>query len=235
MSSGSYFTVYRKDLKAKASQEVLDALKNEYFLANKKDSFGGSKSEEEMRKDIPLLMHASFKEDFHARETAEKTDVYYSADGSKHTKLLEFHFCSTFSCLKEKFNLNPYSFSNSSALVSKSEAAKMLQAVEYILGEEYSKHFEKVLDNEYVELFGEGYSPYDNRFSQYRQPINIDKHSDGGYSVEFSDYGFEREIAESDSDVKYNLEKTRACLLAFLKAEDNSWDNEELVLEYSAY
>lgn len=40
MSSGSYFTIYKKNSKVKASDEVLNALKNEYFLSNKKDVFG---------------------------------------------------------------------------------------------------------------------------------------------------------------------------------------------------
>ena len=227
MSSGSYFTLYRKFTKVKASSEVLDALKNEYFLANKKDLFAGSKDD----KALPLLLHAGFKADFAERESEEnKTDVYYSKDGTKHVKLLDFHFNSTFTALKEQFSLDPYRISHQSIFISKSDAKKILQAIEYILGEDYDKKFEKILDNEFVKILGEGYSCFDNRFKASKDPIYIDKEGHG-YTVNVGDSVYEAEISESDDDVKSNLCRTRACLLAFLNAEESTWDGEELVLE----
>ena len=142
MSSGSYFTLYRKCTKVKASSEVLDALKNEYSLANKKDLFAGNKDD----KALPLLLHAGFKADFAALEAEEKkTDVYYSEDGTKHVRLLDSHFGSAFTALKEHFNLDHYRISHQSIFISKSDAKKILQAIEYILGEDYDKKFEKIL------------------------------------------------------------------------------------------
>ena len=236
MSSGSYFTLYRRYNKEKAPSEVLDAIKNEYFLANKKDCFGAKQDDEAMKKDLPILMDAGFKSDHSEREQdSSKIDVYYDADGVKHVKLLEFSFCSTFTALKEHFNLNPYSFKQSSTLISKLEAEKILQAIEYILGEEYSKKFEAVLNNEYIKILGDGYSPFDTRFSKAKDPIYIEKSSRGNYTVNFNDYTFDAERAESDSDVVFSLNRTRACLLAFLNADESSWNGEELVLEYSAY
>ena len=235
MSSGSYFTLYRKYNKEKAPTEVLDAIKNEYFLANKKDYFGQKQDEEAMKVDVPVLMHAGFKGDDTADDDEEKLNVYYDADGVKHVKLLEFSFCSTFTALKEHFNLNPYSFKQSSTLISKLEAEKILQAIEYILSEEYNKKFEAVLNNKYIKILGDGYSPFDTRFSKAKDPIYIEKSSRGNYTVNFSDYTFDAERSESDSDVEFNLSRTRACLLAFLNADESSWNGEELVLEYSAY
>lgn len=229
MSSGSYFTLYRKCTKVKASSEVLDALKNEYFLANKKDLFAGNKDD----KALPLLLHAGFKADFAALEE-NKTDVYYSEDGTKHVRLLDFHFGSTFTALKEHFNLDPYRVNQTSIFISKADAKKILQAIEYILSEDYDKKFEKILDNEFVKILGEGYSLFDNRFKESKNPIYIDKEG-RGYTVNFGDSVYEAEISESDDDVKFNLCRTRACLLAFLNAEESTWDGEELVLEYSAY
>ena len=230
MSSGSYFTIYRKHTSNKVAQDVIDALKNEYVLHNKENSlFRDDKTKED---DFPLLMHASFKAS-HVIEDSS-SNAYYDADGYVHDKLLDFHFGSSFSCLKDKFRLNAYKFNESSTLISKNEAEKMLQAIEYVLGEEYSKKFEQVMDNEYVELFGNGYSLFDDRFSKVHKPIYIDKRSEG-FAVHFNDYGLDAEVAESDNDMKFNLKRVRACLFAFLNAEECPWDNEELILEYSAY
>ena len=231
MSSGSYFTLYRKCTKVKASSEVLDALKNEYFLANNKDLFASNKDD----KALPLLLHAGFKADFAALEAEEKkTDVYYSEDGTTHVKLLDFDFNSTFTALKEHFNLDPYRVNQTSIFISKADTKKILQAIEYILSEDYDKKFEKILDNEFVKILGEGYSLFDNRFKESKNPIYIDKEGHG-YTVNFGDSAYEAETSESDDDVKFNLCRTRACLLAFLNAEESTWDGEELVLEYSAY
>ena len=231
MSSGSYFTLYRKCTKVKASSEVLDALKNEYFLANKKDLFAGNKDD----KVLPLLLHAGFKADFTAQKAEDnKTDVYYSEDGTKHVKLLDFHFGSTFTALKEHFNLDPYRVNQTSIFISKADAKKILQAIEYILSEDYDKKFEKILDNEFVKILGEGYSLFDNRFKESKDRIYIDKEG-RGYTVNFGDSVYEAETSENDDAIKFNLCRTRACLLAFLNAEESTWDGEELVLEYSAY
>ena len=231
MSSGSYFTLYRKCTKVKASSEVLDALKNEYLLANKKDLFAGNKDD----KVLPLLLHAGFKADFTAQKAEDnKTDVYYSEDGIKHVKLLDFHFGSTFTALKEHFNLDPYRVNQTSIFISKADAKKILQAIEYIFSEDYDKKFEKILDNEFVKILGEGYSLFDNRFKESKNPIYIDKEG-RGYTVNFGDSVYEAETSENDDAIKFNLCRTRACLLAFLNAEESTWDGEELVLEYSAY
>ena len=231
MSSGSYFTLYRKCTKVKASSEVLDALKNEYFLSNKKDLFAGNQDD----KALPVLLYAGFKADFAEREAEEnKTDVYYSEDGTKHVKLLDFHFNSTFMALKEHFSLDPYRISHRSIFISKADAHKILQAIDYILGEDYDKKFENILNNEFVKILGEGYSCFDNRFKSSKDPIYIDKEG-RGYTINFGDSVYEAETSESDDYVKSNLCRTKACLLAFLNAEESTWDGEELVLEYSAY
>ena len=110
----------------------------------------------------------------------------------------------------------------------------MLQAIDYVLSEDYNKKFESILGNEYVELFGEGYSPFDSRFKKHRDPMYIDR--DGkSYTVSFGDNMIDAETAESTADVQFNLNRIRACLLAYLNAEEETWNGEELVLEYSAY
>lgn len=231
MSSGSYFSLYRKNTRECVACAVVDALKNEYYLSNKKGIFGDKQDEDVLKKDIPALMHSSFKAD---STESNRSDIYYDAEGHEHKLLLEFHFGSVFTCLKEHFRLNPYKFSESSVQISKTEAAKILQAIDYILGEEYSKKFEDILSNEYVELLGEGYTPFDSRFKSKKSPMYIDKECHG-YVVSFGDHGFEREAIENDNDMKFCLSRARACLLAFLNAEEYTYDGEELILEYSVY
>lgn len=217
-----------------ASPVEMDALKNEYFLSNKRGLFAKTDDEEALKNDLPLLMHKNFKADHADVDEDNESNVYYSNDGIKHEKLLEFCFNSTFTALKEHFNLDPYKWSHASTLVSKTEAEKILQAIDYILGEDYSKKFESILNNEYVNILGEGLSTFDNRFKKDKSPIYINR--DGhNYTVEFNDYCYDREIAESDDGIKCSLRRVRACLLAFLNAEESTWNGEELVLEYTAY
>lgn len=233
MSSGSYFTIYRKHVDKVASKETIDALKEEYFKSNKNGLFGpSSKSDDELRDDIPVIMDASFKSE--RDESDSKNNIFYDKDGITYEKLLDFHFISTFSCLKEEWRMNAYSFKEASRIVSKDEVEKILQAIKYVLGEKYDKHFEDVLSNEYVNLFGEEYSPFVNRFKKSKLPLYIDKEGHS-YKVTRGDDGFEAEIADSDASAKWNMEHAKACLEAFIHAESHPWNNEELVLEYSAY
>ena len=238
MSSGSYFTIYAKHKKQKVSEEVLNALKNEYYLSNKKNIYKEISSEEDerLKKDLPIFMHAAFNSDFSKMTSEdESSDIYYAQDASICNKLLEFHFCSSFVCLKEHFSLNAYKYSESSTIISKSLAKEMLQAIEYVLSEKYDKTFENVLNNDFIEVFGNGYSLFDNRFHQEHKPIYIDKEFKDGYVIRFDDYGYEKEIIENDNGIRHDLNKAKACLLAYLNAEDNSWEDNELILEYSAY
>ena len=151
-----------------------------------------------------------------------------------HDKLLEFHFGSSFTALKDKFRTNAYVFSESSVLISRSEAEKMLQAVEYILSENYSREFEDILNNEYVDLLGNGFSRFDDRFIKSRDKMYVEKDCDG-WTVSFGDYQWDVETHECDEEIKSNLKRVRTCLRAFLDAECCSWDGHELVLEYSTY
>ena len=234
MSCGSFFTIYRKNKTNIVSKEIIDALKNEYYLLNKNHSFlkTNDKNDDKLKNDIPILMNANLK---HNSVEDSNDYIFYDCDGVTYTKLLDFHFISTFSCLKKEWNLNPYYFKSSSKLVSKNEAEKILQAIKYVLSEKYSKEFEDILSNEYVEIFGEDYSPFINRFINHKHPIHIDKDGPGHYVIEFDDNSYNVEIAECDACAKSNMERVKICIEAFLQTEIYSWNNEDLVLEYSVY
>ena len=230
MASGSYFTIFRKSKSITLPADKLEALKAEYMKLN--DNI--FPKEDGKSCNIPLLMQEDFVYSEYGLDKA-RSNNYYDKDGVLHEKLLTFDFCSTFTCLKEKFNLNAYKNDECSAMISQDEARKMLQAIKYVLSGEYSKKFEDILNNEYVQLFGDGYSLFDNRFSKHKDKIYVDKDSNDGYSISFGDDGWDAEIAESDDDIIFNLKRTRSCLQAFLDAECYEWDNFELVLEYTAW
>lgn len=232
MSSGSYFTIYRKLKNKTATAVELDRLKNEYFLSNKNSTFSQNASDEDMKKDIPLLLDAAFKAS--SIDDSESSTYYGSEDGALHEKLLEFSFGSSFTGLKEKFGLNPYSYSKSSVLVPKPEAEKILQAVKYILSKRYCRELEDILSNEYVDLLGKDYSPYIDRFTAKKHPIYIDKESTG-YVIRHGDDLAIDETTECDDAAVYALKKVRACIEAFLSADTSFWKGEDLVLQYSAY
>ena len=230
MSSGSYFTIYRKHNRKTVQDDVLNAIKEQYRMSNR-ESF--STHQEKDLDDFPVLMHASFKAGS-CNEDSDECSTWYDKDGYVYDKLLEFHFGSSFTCLKDKFRTNPYKYSESAVIVSRSEAEKMLQAVEYLLSEDYNRSFEEILNNEYVDILGRGFSLYDDRFVKPRDKVYIDKEGHG-WTASFGDYQYDVETAENDNDIRFSLKRMRSCLRAFLDAECYEWNGYELVLEYSTY
>lgn len=234
MASGSYFTIYRK-LNKSVPNETLDKIKNEYFESNKANLFDSSKPENELKEDIPLFLDPTFKST--SIDDGNSNYIYYNSDdGKEYLQLLTFDFISTFSCLKEHWDLNPYSYKRATKVVSKVEAAAMLQAIKYVLGGKYSQEFEDILSNEYVDLFGNGYSPYDNRFKAHdNSPVYFDRNDDDGFIITKGDDGIAAEIAESDADAKWNLEHTKIALETYLHASEYCSNDNGLVLTYTAW
>lgn len=233
MSSGSYFTIYRKNKGKVAGPYIIDALKSEY-IKSEQSSMVGIDGKRVKEGTFPLFMQKNFKADT-SIDDDDTCNEFYDSDGVLHERLLMFEFCSDFTALKEHFRLNAYVYNERSTTVSRECAEKLLQAADYILSREYNEKFEEILDNKYVELLGDGYSPFDSRFAHEREPVCIDKSSDDGYYVTFGDRQSVLETRESDSNVVFNLKRMKYCLQAFLHAEPCPWNNTELVLEYTAY
>ena len=217
MSSGSYFTLYRKNEKAKVGQDVIKALEEEYYKSNK-DGLFNNKDDNALRADIPMLMCSSFtaSDDIGEKNANGSKFVFYDKDGIRYDKLLEFSFCSTFSGLKKKLDLDPYSYKRASKIISKDEAKKILQAIEYVLSGNYSKKFESILRNEYIEALGNGYSPFDKRFNKVPNSVYIDKDGDGyieGSSkgkvavkyIDFNNPGFDYQNNEIKCEKDYSF------------------------------
>lgn len=121
MSSGSYFTIYRKHTKTKVDQSVIDALKHEYYLTNKSGLFA-SNDDEKLKEDMPVLFNAKYSNERSMHSEVENCATFYDADGYMYDKLLEFRFGSTFSCLRNEFGMNSNLYKTSSTFISKAEA-----------------------------------------------------------------------------------------------------------------
>ncbi len=111
--------------------------------------------------------------------------------------IMNMHFLTEFSVLKDEFNL--YSNSNAGQVeIDINTANELLTAVNYLLGKNYSDQFEIILNNYYVKLLGELLPSY-----QYRNSSN---------NIDYEDAEFER------SGIYY-LKKMQAILQAYIWME----------------
>lgn len=232
MSSGSNLAIYRKFTTNKVDEAIFDAIKAEYSKFNKENHhlFSSEKNEE----DFPILFDASFKYNDISDIPDDGTNFYCDKDRNKYVKLLNFHFCSDFTALKRHFGLDPYHFKDEAIFISKNEAKRMLQAIEYLLNGQWSKKFEDILRNEYVEVFGENYPSFNDRFKKRSKTIYVDKNDDG-WTISNGDYVADAEIEECDECTIVHLKTFKAALSAFLESDDYSFDKQELILHYSVY
>lgn len=139
-------------------------------------------------------------------------DMIDSETGKTYIRTLEFGFSSSFSRLVEMFMLNPCDPSRSMVVITPTMANQMLKAVEYLLLRKYDPDIEEVMDNEYIECFGDCIKEY--RDYQYRRMFPEDK-----------DY------ASDDENDRYVLINFRTALRAYLDTNNNA----NLLLTYEAW
>lgn len=125
------------------------------------------------------------------------------------TKLVEVDFNSSFTSLIEYCNLSYYQTDGRSdrVVINASTARIMVQAIKYLLYEDYSKRTEALLDNEWIAVFGEDCIPYR-------------EWKDG------RDY-------EDEDDSQWYLKRLRQVLETYLCI--NSESDEEIILLYYAW
>lgn len=154
MSSGSCFELYRK-YNIKSSDNEYDQIKKQYTYENQCE-------------DLPLvldLMH-NIENSVYDKETKQWKDTTdYSIAGQRKRYqsillsdktyldlLLSWDFGSGFTCLKNEWNLSAYRFSKSQYIIDFPTAEKILQACKYLLSNEWSDSFEKILDNKWINI-----------------------------------------------------------------------------------
>lgn len=231
MASGSYFTLYRK-YTTKASESVVSFLKNQYLEEYKKSCLS-KKTVEEHLKDLPKVLDFAYgkKETEYDESTKTWKDVRdYSIDGrrlkyqslllsdnSYVDELLTWHFCSSFTCLKEEWNLDSYVGSRSQYELSKLEAEKILQACDYLLSGNWSDDFEKILNNRWINILSEG----NNSDSYWKYVYRNDKKS-------------LKEIPRDEQEsAEYDIKRLRHVLDTFTSADEDLDD--KLILIYTAW
>lgn len=164
--------------------------------------------------------------------------------------LLSWDFSSGFDCLKNEWSLSAYRQEFSQHIVSKTEASKMLQAVKYLLSEDWSDRMEEVLDNAYIKVLADGYTSYS--YGKYLSRSNPDsnakvlRHAQNGIEVTVKipscasgsdelDVQARIDAYEESKQIEFWLKQAGYALEAYLKSDSFSYDsNSELVLVYEA-
>lgn len=192
MASGSYITIYLKDLSRKLDAGELESLKKEY--ADKHSKSKSAFNEDSNDSGIPLLLRKNAQPE----DSGRFSPVYSSVDGHAYTKLLSFSFNSSFEGLKRYFSMNAYEPSKSDVELTQLDASLLLTACKYILGKKYDRDFEDVMSNPFVEELGNDLTHFTCRF---------DKSS--------------RETAdECDKYYEDNLKTLIACLNAYAESDE---------------
>jgi len=238
MSSGSYFTLYRKYSNKMTENELKDVVLK-YAKTNQEHDYSEVKKPmEEYAKDIPLVMNP-----YHGTQESsydEKTKSWIderdhsikgqrnhylgvlSSDGSYVDELLSWSFGSGFTCLKSEWHMNAYNWKKSQIEIDRGMAQSMLVACNYLLSGKYSDEMEDILDNDWIHVLAEendGNSLWEYVYRHEKNKLD----------------SMERD--ELHDEVRTYLKTLKYALEAFLKAEKDysSIDDTEYVLVYTAY
>lgn len=234
MSSGSYFILYRK-YNVKASDDVFNALVNRYVSHNKSNRF--DKKTDDIGKDLPLVLDLNFdiKESEYDENTKTWKDIKdYSIEGQRKQyqailsvdrtyvdELFTWHFCSSFTCLKNEWNVDPYSNVKSKFIVDRLLAEKILQACNYLLSEKWSTGFEKILNNEWIKILSTG----NDSESYWKYVYRNDKK-------------LLREVTEEENNsAEYDIMHLQQVMQTFTSMDENytAYGKTEHILMYTAW
>lgn len=234
MSSGSYFTLYRKYTTCKISSDELNKLIKMYVDENKNKLFGENRTEKEISKDIPIILNPFFETkksicdktvDKNDRSIISQRNMFnkiLAKDGSYLDELLVWYFNSSFTCLKNEWNMNSYQWSNSKKIIDIPMAEFMLQGCNYLLNGNWSDEFERILNNKWINIFAKG----DDINSYWKYIFRNDKKS-------------LKEIDnENNEEIEIQLSQVKNALETFLTSEvNNPYYNcpTELMLVYTVY
>lgn len=151
MASGTIFTILRN----KSDNNVF--ISDEVIL-EKVNSFG-----KEHNFNFKEIISVNELHRYHALDESTFIDI-------KEHKFVESifsaNFCSSFTAFAEYFNLNAYSLKYDQEIITLNMAKEILQALKYLLNEQYSKSFENILNNPYVKIF----SDYSYAYYKWKNP-----------------------------------------------------------------
>lgn len=174
MSSGSYFLILKDTEKVLSKEDLYSrnfklASKMEYSLLKKPET------KEEIEYNISRLQDTQVYLDKNDDEEeiyfSEHEDWYSISSGKIYKALTIIPFLSDFNCLKDHFDMNPYT-PNGEISLSYLDVYKMREALIYIKGSNFwSKTIEEFLldKNEYIRVFDELSSNFMERFSDSKE------------------------------------------------------------------
>lgn len=254
MSRGTTLTLYKK-YNIQMDEKSFNKIVDKYVEYNKENDWCVDKKiASEYRNDLPLILNknafrTTSKYNKRLKKWIEtplpntiermKNDAFGYVDKCDKLcceKIMEWDFGSTFDCLIDHLNIGYCNFSKSSVFITEEMASKMLSAIDYILGGEWSDKIERSMDNPYIKIFTDGYRgdaywKYVHRNSAKRcKKISF---KDSGYEITIKcptiptedDLIMQSECSESNECIEYALSTFRSGLIAFLKSDNWERDN----------
>lgn len=237
MSSGSYFTLYRK-YKAKITDAERADIEARYRKSDEEDCINKSAGDGDIAYSLPLVLDPKIgvKESVYNEQTKTWKDVRdYSINGLRANflkvlkednsyldELMTWNFNSSFSCLKNEWAMQSYSWDRCQHVIDYGTAKLMLQACNYLLSGKWSDETEKILDNKWIRIFADGndccsYWKYLYRNNKKRLR--------------------EIESDEDSEDIEWQLKQMKSALEAFVNVDTEFLydDKLEYVLVYTAW
>lgn len=204
MSQSSCFIILRQDLKNK---QYIDDIKYAY-------KYSGYKIE-------------GPENDFDKKIKEEDIPEYVACGRLKHvnkvtkeifTNIFEMQFNSCFQTLIEQYNLCQYGARNT-IVISLTMAEKILQAINYLLSQKYDIDFQwNVLQNDYIQIFGQLYTPYFNFYNKSNEPENM--------------FAYDQQYRTQ----KIIMKRIKIILSTYVEmVADQTWNNLKHVLIYTVY
>lgn len=238
MSSGSYFTLYRK-YKTKITDVERAAIEARYKKDNENSFMSSDKAAEAVVR-LPMILDPRLGEDETVYDEQQKIwkDVRdYSINGLRANylrvfrddntyldELMSWHFNSSFNCLKSEWCMDSYNWDRCQHVIDVGTARMMLQACNYLLSGKWSDETEKLLDNKWIQIFADG----NDCCSYWKYLYRNDKKR-------------LRELASDadndNDDVEWQLKQMRNALNAFVNIDDEYLyhDKLEYMLVYTAW
>lgn len=239
MSSGSYFTLYRK-YKAKITDAERADIEARYAKDEEESGLSRASSDKSVPAEprLPVVLNPKIDEKESVYDDANKQwkDVRdYSINGLRANflkvlrddnsyldELMSWHFNSSFNCLKNEWSMQSYSWDKCQHVIDYGTAKLMLQACNYLLSGKWSDETEKILDNKWIRIFADG-----NDCCSYWKYL----YRDNKKRLR------EIESDEDSEDIEWQLKQMKNAFEAFVNADDDFLyhDRIEYVLVYTAW
>lgn len=203
MASGSYFLILSETKNKLHEKDLKKYNLNKISFVD--DLFDRNKTEEDKINDLQDTQKLILE--YPSDDWKECYDYYSVSTGQTYRKHAEISFLSDFLCLKEYFELNPYS-KHGEIEISVFDAYKMLEALQYISNKDlWNSTLEATVlnDNEYIKVFEILSSTFLYRFNANPEVTD--------------DYEYD----------KINIKKLIETLTTFLTIHKNSDDKVKLI------